>query len=364
MTVWIRNGEIPEPARNQNNIPIIMSSSEAFLPYACVTIYSVLEHSQQDKFYDIILLNQGYSEQGLALLKSIVDGHGNCMLRLLNVRQYIKEKMNIQGHVSVETYYRLLIPTLFQRYSDVLYLDSDLVICKDISELLLQSDRSALLSGILDLDVIGQYYGPEFSAKYYINKKLELPNPDNYLQAGVLVFHISQIRKVFEDNTFMWAGVHSKLRYVDQDVLNYCCKGQMEKLDWRWNVVCDCADYRVRNIIAHAPPDMYEAYLQSRLDPWIVHYSGYKKPWDDPESDMAVYFWNSAQRAGIAPLLRQQVERKQGRARHDVRCLMISICSFFCPKQSRRREVLKVIYYHFAYYKPKQGKGSKRNDGK
>ena len=70
-------------------------------------------------------------------MREFFSSYDNVNLGFCDVSQVI-EKYNLttnNPHISVETYYRFLIQDLLPYYDKVLYLDSDLIIRGDVSEL-------------------------------------------------------------------------------------------------------------------------------------------------------------------------------------------------------------------------------------
>lgn len=343
-----------DPARREGNVPIVMASSDDYLPYTSITLYSLLLHADSSHFYDILILHlQAYSDENIAILKKISEEFSNCSIRLVNLKSILPSGTYVEGHVSAETYTRLLLPKILLQYNDVLYLDGDLIVESDVAQLLeTPYPENAMISGVPDLDVIGQYYGPEFSMKYYLNKKLGLEFPDRYVQAGVLIFHLDAIRKCWGSDGLLNLALDSRLRYFDQDIINFACNKSVHLLDLRWNVVNDCRGVRVKSIIANAPRALYKEYLFSRKQPWIIHYSGCQKPWNDWAIDMGEYYLRTIKTMGLEPMLLPKCEKKA--TLHFCKYILNS----FFPEQSYRRELLKLIYFKFRYRLPCRKKGN------
>ncbi|WP_312281227.1 glycosyltransferase family 8 protein [Oscillibacter sp.] len=342
-------GAYPVPLHEKDHIPIVMAASEEFLPYTCVAMHSVLAHGREECGYEFLLLSQnGYSPEGLALLETTIKDYPSCAIRLVTVGGYLPETLYTEGHVSGETYARLLIPRLLKHYNDVLYLDGDLVVLQDVFPLLsLPHDPEIYLSGVTDLDVLGQYCGPERSMRYYLEKKLHMHRAAEYLQAGVLVFHVQAMRAGLGEDALLKASTSGCFRYFDQDVLNVLCQGHIRLLDLRWNVVCDCDGYRVSHIIANTPEELQKGYVASRQDPWIVHYSGRQKPWADEKTDLGSYF----QQAMAQVQLETQCLKEQKRPAESSRKRMLNR---ILPPQSRLRELCKILYFSYMYSSFKQ----------
>lgn len=335
------------PSNTKNNVPVVMSSSEKYIPFTCIALNSLLECASPLWFYDIHLLHQEkYSTDSLLLIEQVVEKYSNCRLRIICVENDNMTSDYVAGHVSRETYIRLLIPKIMRNYTDVIYLDSDLIICHDIANLMTppESDK-VLLSGVADLDVIGQYYGPELSMRYYLDNKLRLKSPEQYLQAGVLVFHVQALRRFLGEDALINAVTKCRLRYFDQDILNYMCNERVQLLDWRWNVVNDCDNRRISCIMVHAPQKMYAAYLESRKSPWIVHFSGHQKPWNTAKVDLGNYFWSAVERAGLVETVKKEISCDEGIS------LWRTIMNKVFPFQSCTREIIKTVFFGIKYFK-------------
>lgn len=84
-----------------------------------------------------------------------------------------------------------------------------------------------------------------------------------------------------------------KHKYNDQDVLNIYCEDRVRFLDMSWNLLTDCDHTRISHVISYAPEEIQKAYFAARNDPKIIHYAGYRKPWQKPTEDIADYFWSA-----------------------------------------------------------------------
>ena len=48
---------------------------------------------------------------------------------------YILDKYLYPNYITSESFYRLFMPAIFSQYDKMLYLDSDTIVCKDLSQL-------------------------------------------------------------------------------------------------------------------------------------------------------------------------------------------------------------------------------------
>lgn len=344
--------EIPSPAYTQNNIPVVFACSDYFVPYVSVTLTSLLENATPKYNYDVIFLHTDISEYSQTRLKNIFSEHKNFSLRFYNIKSVIvNRKFQFEGHIAAETFYRLSVRELLSHYSKVLYLDSDIIIQKDVAELYNIDIKDNLIAATIDADRAGEYNGAIPGVREYADKVMQMENPYRYFQAGVIVFNIDELKKTFCKNELVDFAETRKFMYVDQDVLNMKCEGRVYILQPNWNVMTDCDKFRVNGIIKHAPKQLYEAYMKSRKDPYIIHYAGQEKPWNSPLCDYSDEFWKYARKSVFyeAILYRQADFAAQTRfhMQHSVIVNSPSGIRKFAdrvmPKGTKRRQLAKII---------------------
>lgn len=130
-------------------------------------------------------------------------------------------------HISVETYYRFLIQEILPDYDKVLYLDSDLIIQGDISELYSVDLGNNLLAAAHDIDFLGNLNMKDGKRLTYAKKVLGMKNPYDYFQAGVLVLNTAEMRQLYSIETWLDYASDDRFIYNDQDVLNAHCEGRV-----------------------------------------------------------------------------------------------------------------------------------------
>lgn len=292
--------ELPVPHCKKDNVPIIFSTDDNFSLYTAAAINSLIQASNSTKNYDIFVLNSGLEKDSMKTILDIAEGHGNVHIEFINVIGFTgKYNLIPNAHISVETFYRLLAPELFVNFNKILYLDADMIILKDVADLFNTDIGDNLLAGVVDSDFLAQYNGLRPEAKLYADEELKLKDPYKYCQAGVLIFNLKEMRKTFKDYELVEAGDDRFYLYGDQDILNLKCQGRIFYLDMAWNVMHDCNKGRMKIIRDYTPRDIADLYFESRKDPYIIHYAGYSKPWNDPNDDYAEVFWKSIRNTNL-----------------------------------------------------------------
>lgn len=288
-----------EPKYSKNNIPIVMACNDAYMKYTSVLLQSILENANSKNNYDISILHNDISiETQNRALKNF--NKANFSVRFVDVSAKIAQygELKTNAHISVETYYRFLIPELFV-HDKVIYIDCDTVVENDIANLYEIDIENNYVGAVRDFDFIASNYTPERQEVYKkeILNYLNLKSFENYFQAGVLVLNLQEIRKNFKTEEFINLVQKRNWIYMDQDILNLCFKNKVYYLPESWNVITLMEKNSVRGQIIQErlPYQLSDDYNKSREAPNVVHFAGSYKPWYYKESDMAEIFWQYAQ---------------------------------------------------------------------
>ena len=210
-----------------NAIPIIFAIDNNVVMQCGVTITSLLLNAKPETYYEIyILCNQSQLniESREALLRAF-ENERQCKIAFVDVGESFGETEEmVTGHVTLATYYRLLIPVLFPQFDKVIYADIDMIFQQDLSELYQTSlQNGELLAAALDLAIDDKhFFHSDLPSK--IGKTVK-----DYFNAGFLVMNLKQMR---EENLAEEFNRHAKIQYDqnDQDVLNVITCGEERKV--------------------------------------------------------------------------------------------------------------------------------------
>lgn len=277
-------------------IPIVFAANNGFVPVFAACLQSLIEHLNPEYNYDVILIQSDVNEDNKNKLLEMVRTHKNLSLRFFDATRLLSNhELKANAHISVETYYRFLIQEAMPDYDKVLYLDCDLVINGDISELYETDVSEYMVAATHDPDFLGQINGANKNTMRYVRTDFRMKNPYDYFQAGVLLFNEAKMRE--KHSVDEWLELASTpYMYNDQDVLNLECEGAVKFVDMKWGLIVDHEHRRVPEVISFAPDDIQKEYKVAHADPKIIHFAGYKKPWYDPTEDYATEFWRYARK--------------------------------------------------------------------
>lgn len=339
------------PYFEHNDVPIFISSSDYFAPYASVTVQSLMENASSSNNYDIIFLHTDMSIRNQEIFKKMVKHRSNFNIRFYDVSPIIFE-IPLEGNqfITKETFFRLIIANTFEQYDKAIFLDADTVVLRDIADLFNIDIGNAYLGATIDVHseaLVNGYPGEHENFKEYVTKELNMDDPYKYYQMGVLVMNLAAIREDYSLDQILTYSLSKKFVFLDQDILNSLFHKRIFKIDQVWDVFPDWGLYKR----LYTPNEYYEEYVNASKDPYILHYAGPGKPWDFPYNNFAEYFWKYAKNSlfwGI--ILENKIQTELQKSKNSMTC---QACSSGCllkkaanklfPAGSRRRKTIKKM---------------------
>ncbi|MBR4163657.1 MAG: glycosyltransferase family 8 protein [Solobacterium sp.] len=270
-------------------IPVVFSVDNDYLPILATSVRSMLLNSGKDYFYEINVFYTDVSDYRRKLFCSDLEGE-HFSVSFIDVSAMLSEKGIISrqvAHLSIASMFRLFIPELLPQYDKVIYLDSDIVVTGDISELF-AIDLGDCYLGAAD-DGFSKYLVDYWETVLGIRK-------EKAFNAGVLLInnrlfrseHISErcLLMLIEDQQ----SDSPKYAMMDQDVLNLVCGERRKRIPLEWNFEYQYQDGAVGSEVCFHSKELSEASLAPKL----IHYAGIYKPWNHPELHYAEIFWKYA----------------------------------------------------------------------
>ncbi|MDE7311143.1 MAG: glycosyltransferase [Eubacterium sp.] len=291
-------------AKSKCTIPIIMATDRNYLLPTSVTVWSVLENgSIQYTYVFYFLVNAELQGMDQGLFREFQQKHPNFEYHYLTVAPEIfKEAALTNTHVTIETYYRLLIGRLLPDYDKCLYLDGDLIVQCDAAILFDIEMEENYLAAVKD---IGMQCG---QGSYYTDHKKELgfDSMDTYFNAGVIVFNLKKIREKDMVSRFLKA-IEKKYTIEDQDILNVTCLGKVHYLPLKYNVFSGfIGRIEFINCGAYNKEDLENVEAGNIA---VIHYAGGKdKPWRNHRGKKADVWWEYVGRMPKVPWADQEMK--------------------------------------------------------
>ena len=171
-------------------------------------------------------------------------------------------------HFNSSVYLRLLIPDMINE-EKVIYLDSDLIVLGDLSELYSTLTDEFYLAGAVDR----------------ASETSRIPRAENdiYINSGVLVMNLRALRQAefFNKSADLYSLYSELLVWPDQCLINKFAETKKLAIDPRWN----------RRIESHAVTMEDWSKYSSRDASSVIHFVGSIKPWHIMSLPYVADFW-------------------------------------------------------------------------
>ncbi|NDW18226.1 glycosyltransferase family 8 protein [Dysgonomonas sp. 216] len=235
-----------------------------------ITIISLLENNRDNKIV-LHIVGMGLSDYSKGKLSDIIAQYKNASVFFYEMDEdFLKPYGFLLGnskYLSFATYIRLFLGDLLPAdVKKVLYLDSDIIIAKNLIELWNTDITGYSVAGIPDLGAFDPH----------VFETLGYPSKFEYVNAGVLLINLSYWREKNLIKVFLefYKNKYSKLTMNDQDIINGTLYDSKLLLPIKFNVIDFYYLTKKRNVYQYQD-DINEAIE----DPVIIHFNSINKPW-------------------------------------------------------------------------------------
>lgn len=249
-----------------NNIHIFFASDNNFVLPLYNALSSILRNANVQDNLNFYILDKDISENNKNKIKNLKK------VKPFNI-EYIKINddlfkdcplLKICGHISLQTYYRYIIPRVKPNLPKVLYLDCDILVKSSLSDL-------------WNIDLKDTYCGAVQELYKDSNIDARRLNVKTYFNAGVLLLNN---KKMIEDNTTDELFRVTKdlyesgnLVYQDQDVLNVVFNDNITWMSPRFNYQQNMSGDSSEKIYSQTELE------DAKRNVVLVHYNSGIKPW-------------------------------------------------------------------------------------
>lgn len=241
---------------------ILTSSDNNYVQHLGVMLVSLLENCGENKPKEIAVINDGIEKTNIDRLNSTILKY-NVPVRYIQFNNTELSHLKPRNNKTLAAFHRLFLDTFYsEEIEKVLYLDCDIIIRKDISELF-NTDIQNYVIGAVQND--GLYYQEVLGIpkeKLFFNSGVLLINLKKWRMSGTGQMLLDYINKNFD-----------RMLRNDQDALNAVLYNDWFPLNPAWNThlyfftsphLCRCDQILLKDILA---------------DPCVVHFTTQNKPW-------------------------------------------------------------------------------------
>jgi len=227
-------------------------------------------------------------------------------------------------HVSIATYYRLLITEILPDSIDrIIYLDGDIAVAGPLEDFYNTDIEGYPVAAVHDMSEVIQLR----------DKRLGYPIEEGYFNAGSILINLKFWREnnVYRDFLDVLLNHSQMIVFHDQDVMNYVFHGKIKWVDYRFNLQ---SGYFFKSYESKRNSDI----IKAMKNPVVIHYCANPKPW---------------QKTFMHPYKDIWLKYKAVSQWKDEKLSTITRCT---PKELLRRALISLGIWHGRYITKRQVK--------
>lgn len=308
--------ELLEPKWSNCKNAIACGCSNEYAPYLGTYIKSIIEHSTEQKKYDIVVFETDISDFNKHKLKQIVEGYSNISLRFYDINALFA---NITlpltyYYFSKQCYYRLAVGKVFSKYRKVLFTDIDLIFNFDISSIF-DIDMNGMPVAACEeiLWTKNNIKGKKqlgFDIEDYIINKVKCTS--TYFNTGVMIVDVNKFNNVTSFDNLLNIGLNNRFINQEQCVINQVFNGKITKLPI-------CYNFEIFLGIYNSDLPDFKKYMKHIDDAKIYHFLTNRKAWFYPDLPKADIWWQYARQTPFyEEILARLIDFKASKAQENI----------------------------------------------
>ena len=211
---------------------LALAADNNYINPMLVAAQSAVQSADKDTKYEFhLLLNEDISSSNLEKLECMRELHKRHDFVIHHLKDIYKENVMRIGHITSVTYFRLQLPSLLTHAEKCIYLDCDVLVCQDLSELFCTDISEQYIAGVR----APRHYRTEKVIQETLSR-LDIPAIDQYINAGVMLMNLDRMRRDGIENQF-----HNLIKNhypsQDEDIINKACYGMIQILPPRYNIM-------------------------------------------------------------------------------------------------------------------------------
>ena len=258
---------------NQKSCPVVVTiANDKYLLTLAVMLKSIEINLKYDSKAKIYILNNGLNQESKTQISNSLESE-ILELNWVDVNEEKIQGLKVDGHISIDTYYRLLIEEYFTEYSKIIYLDADVIVKTSICELWnFEFDGKHLLAVPLTSKKSGFVNGERGLPSY---KLLDIPSTTRTFNAGVMVLNLNLWRQdLISQSVIKYLRDYNEhVLWWDQDGLNAILYNKWLPISTKWNAITSHLISQQDSLLSK------KEFEEVCTTPFIIHYAGPLKPW-------------------------------------------------------------------------------------
>lgn len=209
-------------------------TDNGYVQHTLVSMASLKTNKYPTSEYKVFVVCDNVDQDKKDMFKKFSDDKFKIEIVDVKNQDFEKKEYEIGKYISASTYIRLRLPSILKGIDRVLYMDGDVIVQDDLTELFnIDMGENFTIAGSLD-------YGTCISSLTwdkvdYIRNTLQ-GYERTYVNAGVLVMELGKLRKSkFEKRCKELYDTRKDFIYADQDIINFAEQRNIKVFPIYWN---------------------------------------------------------------------------------------------------------------------------------
>lgn len=259
-------------------IPIVLITDKNYIIATATAIQSLIDNKNENTKYEVNVITNKVNKKDIELFKKLASE--NVTINIIEYKGNDVNKFDKYGNVKYMTGTGLLrfnIIELFPDYDKILYLDDDILINGDLSELFNINLKDTYAGVVRDINM-------ELSTDWRKSHENDNLNVEKYFNSGMMLLNLKKIRENNITSSKLYEiEIKNKKDFIntDQDVFNYIFDENVTWLHPKYNMlyyILTDGKFKIQ-LINDFYYQNYKSLEEFENDTIIAHLAGQKKPW-------------------------------------------------------------------------------------
>jgi lipopolysaccharide biosynthesis glycosyltransferase len=244
-------------------IPIAIAFDQNYLMPACVMLTSLFENAFESTAYEVnVYATNDIATQATPKFKELFSAYPRHTYRFVDPKDAFSKTAQNKGHLTTPNYYRFLMPDLIKEYKKAFWIDVDIIVKKDLTELYHTELGENYLAAVVVGNPAANVSGIPFES--YYNAGFMLLNLDLWRRDGL----VDQISKLISETEF---------NCPTQDPCNLLTYGKTHHLPFEYNTLISKKNIENQDVFLSF--HHLKSFEDAVKNATILHFTDKTKPW-------------------------------------------------------------------------------------
>ncbi len=247
--------------------PICFITDQNYALSALTAIRSLLLNRDPGSEYKIYVLTAEDIPQKTERMFRMIDRD----IEIISLEKEEKyQKITSENpHVSTTALYKFNLADIFSEYKRLLYIDTDVLILRDLGNLL-KTDLQNAYAAVVET----------YSARTYRINPLDHIPVKHYFNSGVMLLNLDRMRREDLGRKLLDYRINGWNRFMDQDALNAVFRDEVISLPVFYNLMyTTVVRFSIKEVCEQYDLPVLKSWEELYERTYIVHFSSADKPW-------------------------------------------------------------------------------------